>query len=86
MIENFESIVKEVDEMLMFREIDKLIKKHEKEKNKIKINKIKYNLIQKTDLKCQVKIKSKSQIKNDTKEEIFELPVRRVRRTIEIAY
>ena len=72
MIENFESIVKEIDEMLMFREIDKLIKKHEGKK--IQKKEIK------TDLACHISIKPK----NDTKEEIFELPVRKVKTIIEL--
>ena len=84
MIENFESIVKEIDEMLMFREIDKLIEKHEKEKTNQKIDQKDIRREQ-PDLTCNVSIKTKNQIKNDKKEEIFELPVRRIRRTIEIS-
>ena len=80
MVENFESIVKEIDEMLMFREIDKLIKKHEKKISKF--NQKHEFKEEKTDLKCQVNIRKN----NQDKVEIFELPVRKVRRTIEVTY
>ena len=80
MIENFESIVKEIDEMLMFREIDKLIKKHEKKIPKLDQKQIVKK--EKPDLTCQVNIKTN----NQDKVEIFELPVKKVSRTIELSY
>ena len=83
MIENFESIVKEIDEMLMFREIDKLIKKHEKKI--IKDDNKKETGKETHDLKCHVSIKPINN-NNRNKVEIFELPVKRVKRTIEISY
>jgi hypothetical protein len=79
MTENFESIVKEIDEMLINRDIDKLIKKHEK---KIKENNQKEELTEKKPyLNCKISINTK----NNIKEEIFELPTRKVRRTITVS-
>jgi hypothetical protein len=82
LIENYESIVKEIDEMLFFRKIDQLIKKHEEKKtqNNIKedINKIQKNDNQ--DLTNNFEYKQK----NCTKEEIFEFPVKRIKKTIEL--
>ena len=76
MIQDFETVVKEIDEMLRNKEIDRLIKNHE-EKTIIK----KEEFLKKSDdLNPSVKISQ-----NNTKEEIFELPTRRVRRTIEVS-
>ncbi len=77
MIDDFEKIVKEIDEMLQNREIDQLIKKHEEKT----INKKEKETSKKPDaLNCSVTIKQ-----DNPKEEIFELPTRKVIRTIEIS-
>ena len=77
MIEDFETVVTEIDEMLRNREIDRLIKKHEEKT----INKKEEESLKKSDdLNPSVKISQ-----NNTKEEIFELPTKRVRRTIEVS-
>lgn len=77
MIEDFETVVTEIDEMLRNRDIDRLIKKHEK---KTKNKKEEESLKKSDGLNPSVKISQ-----NNTKEEIFELPTRRVRRTIEVS-
>ena len=79
MIYNYESIVKEIDEMLFFREIDELIKKHDKKKEEIKQKKDNYKdrLDEKQDFEIQPI--------NNSKEEIFEFPVKKIRRTIEVS-
>ena len=77
MIDDFEKVVKEIDEMLQNREIDRLIKKHDKKT----INNKKEETSKKSDdLNCSVTIKQ-----DNPKEEIFELPARKIRRTIEIS-
>ena len=83
MIENYESIVKEIDEMLFLREIDKKIKDHETKKKRMEIQKdLKHDLnMKKPEIKPKVIIKSNQ----SNKEEIFEFPVKRVTRTIELS-
>ena len=77
MIDDFEKVVKEIDEMLQNREIDRLIKKHDKKT----INNKKEETSKKSDaLNCSVTIKQ-----DNPKEEIFELPVKKIIRTIEIS-
>jgi len=77
MIDDFEKVVKEIDEMLQNREIDRLIKKHDKKT----INNKKEETSKKSDdLNCNVTIKQ-----DNPKEEIFELPTRKVIRTIEVS-
>ncbi len=79
MKENFETIIKEIDEMLLLREIDKLIKKHDKKI--LKTNQKEETQEKTPDLTCQISIKTNKNIK----EEIFELPTRRIRRTITVS-
>ena len=77
MIENFDKVVKEIDEMLFFREIDQLIKKNE-EKNKKKL--------EEKSLKKSKNISSKESIKkSNKKEEIFFMPTKRMKKTIKIS-
>jgi hypothetical protein len=77
MIDDFEKIVKEIDEMLQNREIDRLIKKHDEKTIK---NKEKETSKKPDDLNYSVTIKQ-----DNPKEEIFELPVKKIIRTIEIS-
>lgn len=79
MIENYDSIVKEIDEMLFFREIDELIKKHDTKKveEKQKIEKYRDKQNEKQDVEIQPKYHSK--------EEIFEFPVRKVKKIITLS-
>jgi hypothetical protein len=83
LIEKYESIVKEIDEMLFLREIDKKIKDHETKKKRMEIKKdLKHDLnIEKPDIKPKVITRSNQ----GNKEEIFEFPVKRVTRTIEVS-
>ena len=75
MIDDFEKVVREIDEMLQNREIDRLIKKHDQECIKKEETSKKSD-----DLNCSVTIKQ-----DNPKEEIFELPVKKIIRTIEIS-
>ena len=77
MIDDFEKIVKEIDEMLQNREIDRLIKKHDEKTIK---NKEKETSKKPDDLNCSVTIKQ-----DNPKEEIFELPVKKIIRTITVS-
>ena len=74
---DYESIVKEIDEMLVIREIDKFLDKIEKKKNKEKEER-KVEPEKSKVFPCQVVI-----CKN-TKEEIFELPEKPKREIFEL--
>ena len=74
---DFEKVVKEIDEMLLFREIDQLIIKHEKktkEKKEIK------SLIESNNYKPVKNLKS-----SDSKVEIFEFPTKKITKTIKVS-
>jgi len=77
MINDFEKVAKEIDEMLQNREIDRLIKKHDKKTINDKREETSKKL---DDLNPIITIKQ-----DNPKEEIFELPTRKVRRTIEVS-
>jgi hypothetical protein len=77
MTEYFEKVVKEIDEMLLFREIDKLIKKHEEKTIK--------NIQEKISIKKEENNSDLIINHNNTKEEIFELPTKKIKRTIEVS-
>jgi hypothetical protein len=71
---DFEKVVKEIDEMLLFREIDQLIKKHEKKTLDIK------NMKKSENIKPIHTINPSNQ-----KVEIFELPTRKIIKTIKVS-
>jgi len=77
MINDFEKVAKEIDEMLRNKEIDQLIKKHEEKTINDKREETSKKL---DDLNPIITIKQ-----DNPKEEIFELPTRKVRRTIEVS-
>ena len=74
---DYKSIVKEIDEMLAIREIDKFLDKIEKKKNKEKEER-KVEPEKSKVLPCQVVICE------NTKEEIFELPEKPKREIFEL--
>ena len=71
---DFEKVVKEIDEMLLFREVDQLLKKHEKKTLDIK------NVKKSEDIKPIHTINHSNQ-----KVEIFELPTRKIIKTIKVS-
>jgi len=74
LVEDFDKVVKEIDEMLFFRHIDQLIKKNE-EKNKKETEK--KTLDKSEDLSFRESIKQ-----SNKKEEIFIMHTKRIKKTI----
>ena len=77
MKEDYKSIVKEIDEMLAIREIDKFLDKIEKKK-------IKENVERKVEPKKSKVLPFKVVICENSKEEIFELPEKPKREIFEL--
>ena len=75
--EDYESIVKEIDEMLAIREIDKFLDERERKKNTEK-EEMKVEPEKSKVLSCQIVICE------NTKEEIFELPEKPKREIFEL--
>jgi hypothetical protein len=74
---DFNKVVKEIDDMLLFREVDQLLKKHEKKTNE--------NIKTQSKKKLEDKKQNKIIKPPDSKVEIFELPTKRIIKTIRVS-